>query len=64
VLSEGTSMVFEQNGVLGGARAGKTWSVELERRGPAVVTIAAKGTYARASGEKIFRYTVRLSFIG
>lgn len=62
VLSGGSALIFERDGARGGAAFGKTWSVEVERAGPLVATVAAKGTYAAPDGSKVFRYTVRLSF--
>jgi hypothetical protein len=58
VISEGTKMALDRDGAISDAADGELTSLEIERRGPHVVTIAAKGFYPK----QIFRYTVRLSF--
>lgn len=58
VLSEGTKLALDRDGAITSAAEGTVSSVELERRGPHVVTIAIKGFHAK----QVFRYTVRLSF--
>lgn len=41
---------------------GKIHTIEVERAGPVVATILAKGTYARRGQPPIFRFTVRYHF--
>ncbi|MCA9554680.1 MAG: hypothetical protein KC933_31915, partial [Myxococcales bacterium] len=38
------------------------WSLALERRGPQVVTVAARGYYAAQGGARDLAYTLRMSF--
>jgi hypothetical protein len=42
--------------------SGPLESLEIERAGPVIVTVAAKGRYAYADGVSPLRYTVRMSF--
>lgn len=45
-----------------GVRARAPWYLAVERRGPQVVTIAARGFYASSPQERDLAYTIRLHF--
>lgn len=45
-----------------GVTAQAPWRLELERRGPQVVTVAARGFYAAPGGPRDLGYTIRLHF--
>ena len=60
-LSEGGGFVAEHGGVLSAAHAAP-WRVDLERRGPYVATVVARGFYGSAAVPRDLGFTVRLHF--